>query len=448
MNNRPLRIFVVEDDEWYQKLLVHTLSLNPDHQVTAFNDGQAMLDELKSNPDLITLDFRLPDFTGADLFDKIQSFNPDIPVVIISEQQDIETAVSLLKKGAHDYLTKTDDIRDRLVHLLNQLGKNRQLEAKVVSLQEEVERKYDFQKSIIGQSEDIKRIFHLMEKAISTNITVMISGETGTGKEVVAKAIHYNSKQRKGAFVPVNMGAIPRELVESELFGHEKGAFTGAMEKRIGKFEQAKGGTLFLDEIGEMDISIQAKLLRALQEKEVVRVGGSQVIPIDCRVVVATHRNLLEEMKKGTFREDLYYRLYGLPIELPPLRSRDKDVLLLAKYFADSFAKDNDQPTKSFTKKAKQKLLNYSFPGNVRELKSAVELAMVMTDNEEIGEDDIAFAQRDVVAEVMGDQMTMRDYQMKIIRLYLKQNNDDIKAVADQLNIGQSTIYRLLKEHS
>lgn len=448
MNNRPLRIFVVEDDEWYQKLLVHTLSLNPDHQVTAFNDGQSMLNELKSNPDLITLDFRLPDFTGADLYDKIQAFNADIPVVIISEQQDIETAVSLLKKGAHDYLTKTDDIRDRLIHLLNQLGKNRQLEAKVESLQEEVERKYDFQKSIIGQSADIKKVFHLIEKAISTNITVMISGETGTGKEVVAKAIHYNGKQRKGAFVPVNMGAIPRELVESELFGHEKGAFTGALEKRIGKFEQAKGGTLFLDEIGEMDVSIQAKLLRALQEKEVVRVGGSQVIPIDCRVIVATHRNLLDEMKKGNFREDLYYRLFGLPIELPPLRSRDKDVILLAKYFADAFAKDNSQPSKSFSKEAKQKLLNYSFPGNVRELKSAVELAMVMTEQDVIDADDITFAQRDVVAEVIGEELTMRDYQMKIIRLYLKQYNDDIKVVADKLNIGQSTIYRLLKEYA
>jgi two-component system response regulator AtoC len=443
-----LRIFVVEDDEWYQKLLVHTLSLNPDHKVSAFNDGQSMLNELKSNPDLITLDFRLPDFTGADLFDKIQAFNTDIPVIIISEQQDIETAVSLLKKGAHDYLTKTDDIRDRLIHLLNQLGKNRQLEAKVEFLQEEVQRKYDFQKSIIGQSADIKKVFNLMEKAISTNITVMINGETGTGKEVVAKAIHYNSKQRKGAFVPVNMGAIPRDLVESELFGHEKGAFTGAMERRIGKFEQAKGGTLFLDEIGEMDISIQAKLLRALQEKEVVRVGGSQVIPIDCRVIVSTHRNLLDEMKKGNFREDLYYRLFGLPIELPPLRSRDKDTILLANFFADAFAKDNNQSTKTFSKEAKQKLLNYSFPGNVRELKSAVELAMVMTDKAEIDADDITFAQRDVVADVMGEELTMRDYQMKIIKLYLKQHNDDIKIVADKLNIGQSTIYRLLKEHA
>jgi two-component system response regulator AtoC len=448
MNNSPLRIFVVEDDEWYQKLLVHTLSLNPDHKVSAFNDGQSMLNELKSNPDLITLDFRLPDFTGADLFDKIQAFNTDIPVIIISEQQDIETAVSLLKKGAHDYLTKTDDIRDRLIHLLNQLGKNRQLEAKVEFLQEEVQRKYDFQKSIIGQSADIKKVFNLMEKAISTNITVMINGETGTGKEVVAKAIHYNSKQRKGAFVPVNMGAIPRDLVESELFGHEKGAFTGAMERRIGKFEQAKGGTLFLDEIGEMDISIQAKLLRALQEKEVVRVGGSQVIPIDCRVIVSTHRNLLDEMKKGNFREDLYYRLFGLPIELPPLRSRDKDTILLANFFADAFAKDNNQSTKTFSKEAKQKLLNYSFPGNVRELKSAVELAMVMTDKAEIDADDITFAQRDVVADVMGEELTMRDYQMKIIKLYLKQHNDDIKIVADKLNIGQSTIYRLLKEHA
>jgi two-component system, NtrC family, response regulator AtoC len=428
--------------------LVHTLSLNPDYSVHAFENGESMLKNLKEKPHLITLDYRLPDYTGEELFDKIKSLYPDVNVIIISEQQDIETAVSLLKKGAYDYLTKTDDIRERLIHVLNQLGKNRKLEKQVETLQKEVEKKYDFQTSIIGQSEGIKKIFRLIEKATTTNISVMITGETGTGKEVVAKAIHYNGKQKKEAFVPVNMSAIPKDLVESELFGHEKGAFTGASNRHIGKFEQANGGTLFLDEIGEMDISLQAKLLRALQEKEIVRVGGTQPVKVDSRVIVATHRNLLEEMKKGNFREDLYYRLFGLPIELPPLRDREKDVVILCKHFADSFAKENDQPTKIFSKEALQKLLNYSFPGNIRELKSMVELALVMADGDEIQADDITFGQRDVVTEVLNEELTMKEYELRIINLFLKKYNDDIKKVAQILGIGQSTIYRLLKENA
>ncbi|MEQ8905019.1 sigma-54 dependent transcriptional regulator [Ekhidna sp.] len=446
MSEQSFKIFVVEDDEWYRKLLVHTLSLNPDHHVKAFEDGASMLAALKDKPQLVTLDFRLPDYSGSELFDKIKAIDPSIEVIIISEQQDIETAINLLKKGAYDYLTKTDDIRDRLIHVLNKLGKNKKLEARVESLQEEVEKKYEFQSNIIGQSPDIKRVFRLIEKAISTNITVMITGETGTGKEVVAKSIHYNGRQKTKPFVPVNMSAIPKDLVESELFGHEKGSFTGATGKHIGKFEQAHGGTLFLDEIGEMDIALQAKLLRALQEKEIIRVGGSATIKVDCRVIVATHRNLQQEVKNGNFREDLYYRLFGLPIELPPLRERDKDIIILAKHFAGLFANENDQELKTFSKEAMQKLMNYSFPGNIRELKSIVELAMVMADGEEIMPDDITFAQKDVLADILSEEMSMKEYQMRIIHSYLKKYNEDIKLVSEKLDIGQSTIYRLLKE--
>ena len=212
-------------------------------------------------------------------------------------------------------------------------------------------------------------------------------------------------------------------------------------------FEQANEGTLFLDEIAEMDISLQAKLLRALQEKEINRVGGKGSIKIDCRVIVATHRNLLEEMKIGNFREDLYYRLFGLPIELPPLRERDKDIVLLAKHFVESFAKENNQAPKTFSKQTLQKLLNYPFPGNIRELKSIVELAMVMADGQEILPEDLTFSQKDVVSEILSEDLTMKEYQLKIIALYLKQYDDDIKLVADKLDIGQSTIYRLLKEN-
>ncbi|MEQ8881310.1 MAG: sigma-54 dependent transcriptional regulator, partial [Cyclobacteriaceae bacterium] len=313
-------------------------------------------------------------------------------------------------------------------------------------LQTEVEKKYDFQKTIIGQSNPIKQVFRMMEKATTNNITVVVQGETGTGKEMVAKAIHYNSPRKKAPFIAVNMSAIPHDLAESELFGHEKGSFTGAANRHIGKFEQAKGGTLFLDEVGEMELTLQAKLLRALQEKEITRVGGSETIKTDCRIIAATNKNLLDEMKKGNFREDLYYRLFGLPIELPPLRDRDKDAAILAKYFVSNFCKENDMEEKSLSKEALQKLLGYPFPGNIRELKAVVELAVVMSDKELIEVDDITFAQPDPVTEVYSEELTMREYEYKIIKMYLKNNNDDIKTVAKKLDIGQSTIYRILKE--
>ncbi|XOV93841.1 MAG: sigma-54-dependent transcriptional regulator [Bacteroidota bacterium] len=446
MSESVFTINIVEDDDWYRKFLVHNISLNPDFEVQAFNDGKSFLDQLNKKPHVVTLDYRLPDMSGKDLLKKIKETDPNIEVIIISEQNDIETAIELLKLGAYDYITKTKDIRDRLLNIIQHIRNNTSLQSKIESLQTEVEKKYDFQKTIIGQSKPIRQVFNMMEKATTNNITVIIQGETGTGKEMVSKAIHYNSPRKKSPFIAVNMSAIPKDLAESELFGHEKGSFTGAANRHIGKFEQAKGGTLFLDEIGELDLTLQAKLLRALQEKEIIRVGGTETIKTDCRIIAATNKNLLDEMKKGNFREDLYYRLFGLPIELPPLRDRDKDTLILAKYFVSSFCKENEMEEKSLSKEALQKLLGYSFPGNIRELKSVVELAAVMSDKELIEADDITFAQPDTVSEVYSEDLTLREYEYKIIKMYLKNNDDDIKKVAKKLDIGQSTIYRILKE--
>jgi DNA-binding NtrC family response regulator len=285
----------------------------------------------------------------------------------------------------------------------------------------------------------------MMEKATKTNINVSITGETGTGKEVVAKAIHHNSDRKRKNFVAVNMAAIPKELIESELFGHEKGAFTGAIARKPGKFEEANGGTIFLDEIAELDLSQQNKLLRVLQEREVVRVGGSEKVNLDVRVIVATHKNLADEVKKGNFREDLYFRIIGLPIELPPLRERGDDILILAKHFADEFAKENKMGTFQFTPEARTKLLGYAFPGNVRELKSVIDLAVVMCENHKIGADDITFtsAKKDLVFD--GEQKTLRQYTCDIIKFYLKKTNDDVIATANLLDIGKSTIYKMMQ---
>ncbi|HXB41857.1 MAG TPA: sigma-54 dependent transcriptional regulator [Bacteroidia bacterium] len=446
MNERPFTIFVVEDNEFFNKILVHTLSLNPDYRVKSFFTAKEFLKHIDEVPDVVTLDYHLPDMDGSEILDIIKSHNPNIEVIVISEQESIDIAVDLLKHGVYDYIVKEKDIRDRLLSTVNNIKKNTKLKTRISDLEKEVQKKYNFQNTIIGNSPTLLKTFELVEKAAATNITVTITGETGTGKEVIAKAIHYNSSRKNKPFVPVNVAAIPSELIESELFGHEKGAFTGASARRIGKFEEANGGTLFLDEIGEMEISVQAKLLRALQEKEITRIGSNATVKTDCRIIVATHRNLKEEIKNGKFREDLFYRLFGLPVELPPLRERGKDILLLSKYFMEKFCKENNLAPKIISEDAKKKLLAYSFPGNVREIKSIIELAVVMSSGNEIMSGDISLTSSDITSEVMNEDLTLREYELKIIKACLKKYNDNIKLVADKLDIGQSTIYRLLKE--
>ncbi|HLU84056.1 MAG TPA: sigma-54 dependent transcriptional regulator [Vicingaceae bacterium] len=447
MENNAFKIFVVEDNEWYNKLLVHNLSLNPDFSVTSFLTGKELLNALHQQPSVVTLDYRLPDINGESLLKKIKETDPNIEVIVISEQEEIETAVDLLKAGAYDYIVKSKDIKDRLINTVNHIKSNAKLKKQLVSLQKEVQGKYAFEKSIIGNSKALKKIFDLIAKATQTNISVTISGETGTGKEVVAKAIHYNSPRKDKPFVAVNMAALPAELVESELFGHERGAFTGADTRRKGKFEEAGSGTIFLDEIGEMDINFQAKLLRVLQEKELNRVGGNENIKINCRIIVATNRNLQEEVKNGNFREDLYYRLFGLPIHLPPLRERENDVLLLAKHFINNFCKENQLEPKSINDTARRKLLSYHWPGNIRELKSVIELAVVLSSSNEIDAEDISLSSNNnALPDVLIQEMTMREYEIQIVKHYMQKCNNNTKLVADKLGIGQTTVYRLLKE--
>src|SRR5689334_10993876 len=289
-------IFIVEDDPWYGEILEYHLSLNPDYHIRRFETGKDCLANLHLKPSLITMDYSLPDTTGLELFKQARALNPDVPVIIISGQEDISTAVEMLKLGVSDYLVKDDNTKDLLWNAVIRIRENQLLKKEVETLKEELVQKYDFDKIIKGSSPAIKKVFALMEKATRTHINVSVMGETGTGKELVAKAIHYNSDRKKKAFVAVNMAAIPSELLESELFGHEKGAFTGAMARKIGKFEEANKGTLFLDEIGEMDLNLQSKLLRVLQERELIRVGGNEKVILDVRLVVATHKNLADQV--------------------------------------------------------------------------------------------------------------------------------------------------------
>jgi len=443
----PFKIFVIEDDVFYGQLLKRHLSLNPDNEVFHFETGNECLQNMHIKPAMISLDYRLPDISGMEVMKKLNEDYSDIPVIIVSGQEDINTAVDLLKTGAYDYFVKDDNTKDRLWNAAIKIKENLSLRSQIDELKSEIVKKYEFGKILKGNSDPLKQIFALMEKAVQSKITVSITGETGTGKEVVAKAIHYNSKQRKSSFVAINVSAIPRDLIESELFGHEKGAFTGANARRIGKFELASKGTLFLDEIAEMDLNMQTKLLRVLQEKEITRVGGNAVIKVDARIIVATNKNLVEEVKKGNFREDLYYRLLGLPIELPPLRVRGNDILILAKYFADEFCKENSYGKKTLSDKAKDKLIKYPYPGNVRELRAIIELSVVMSDDDFIDEQHINFNSTNSLSDFIMEDLSLAEYEKKIIKYFLEKNNNNVVLTAKRLGIGKSTIYRLLKEN-
>jgi DNA-binding NtrC family response regulator len=439
------KIFIVEDDPWYGEILEYHLSLNPDYEITRFTSGKELLDNLHLNPDMITIDLSLPDYKGEELYEKIKTYNEQLPVIVISGQEEIAVAVKLLKNGVVDYLTKDENAKDQLWNAVIKIRETRKLKKEVEHLKKELEHKFSFDKTIKGQSPAIQKIFDLLDKASKTNINVSITGETGTGKEVVAKAIHYNSERKKKPFVAVNMAAIPKELIESELFGHEKGAFTGAVTRRAGKFEEANTGTIFLDEIAELDLSLQSKLLRVLQERELVRIGGTENVKLDIRLIIATHKNLAEEVKKGNFREDLYYRIMGLSVELPPLRERGNDILVLAKYFADEFAGENNMGNITITQDAQDKLMRYTYPGNVRELKAIIELAAVMCNDNEITACDINYSTIKEDENLMAEERTLRQYTCKIVKYYLQKYEDDVITIAEKLDIGKSTIYKMIQ---
>jgi DNA-binding NtrC family response regulator len=441
-----IKVFVVEDDLMYSKILKHKLSMDPDFDIKLFSDGKSFERYIDDKPDIVTLDHSLPDVTGLELLKKIKKQQPNTKVIVLSAQEDVATALEMLRNGAYDYIIKDNQAMDRLWHLIHQANEKIELEKEVELLSDEVGAKYDFHQYIKGSSAPMQKVFTLLEKSTMANITVSITGETGTGKELAAKTIHYNSSRMRKPFVAINVAAIPKDLIESELFGFEKGAFTGADQARAGKFEEANKGTIFLDEIGEMDHNMQAKLLRVLQEREVCRLGSNKMIPIDVRIIVATNKDLKQEVRNGNFRDDLYYRLMGVSIDLPPLRERGNDILVLAKVFADEFCRENKFTKKEFSNACIDKLLKYNFPGNVRELRALVEIAVVMSEGKMIEAHDIQFQQRNDVVDFMQEELTLEEYNSKIIKFYLSKYNNNVLQVADKLDVGKSTIYRMIKE--
>lgn len=440
------RIFIVEDDPWFAEMMKHHLSLNPDYNVHTFATARECLSNLYLRPDVIGIDFDLPDMKGDELLKHLKDYNKNLPIIVISGQENISVAVNFFRLGAVDYIVKDENTREMLWNTVLKIRESSALRQEVDELKEQLGRKYSFENTVIGQSVAIKKIHALLEKAIQNNINICISGETGTGKEVVAKAIHYNSERRKKPFIALNMAAIPSELLESELFGVEKGAYTGANLRRAGKFEEAEGGTIFLDEIAEMELGLQSKLLRVLQEREIVRLGGHAAIKCNVRLITATHQNLAEEVKKGNFREDLYYRIIGLPIDLPPLRERGNDIMILAKHFTKLFSTENHQADFTFSNDASKKLLSYYYPGNIRELKASIDLACVMSNGQEIQSGDITFANLKDGLFYSDAERTLREYTIEIISKYLKKYDNNVIDVARRLDIGKSTIYNMLQK--
>jgi DNA-binding NtrC family response regulator len=425
-------ILVVDDEASIRRTLREILEYE-DFGVEEAVDGEEALTAIREHSyDLVLLDVKMPKVDGMEVLESIAEETADLPVVMFSGHGTIETAVEATKLGAYDFVEKPPDLNRLLLTVRNALDHG-QLEVENRRMRQTITEQSGDVPPIVGESDAIQEIKETIDRVAPTEARVLISGENGTGKELVATSIHHRSGRADGPLVEVNCAAIPSELIESELFGHEEGAFTGATQQRIGKFEQAHGGTLFLDEIGDMSLSAQAKVLRVLQEDEIERVGGERTIDVDVRVVAATNKDLMEEIEDGTFREDLYHRIGVILIDVPPLRERRDDIPLLTRHGAERLAQRNGLPQKQFTEEALQRLQGYEWRGNVRELYNVIERLLILVEGTEIDADDVeAFVQPGAPGEAP---------VQKLIRAY-----DDFTAARDQFE--KRFIERKLNEHS
>ncbi len=440
------RILVVEDEDKLRRIVELQL-LDAGFEVDKAAKAEEAL-PLIDRADLILTDFKLPGMTGLEMMQIIRRQNSTLPVIIMTAFGTIENAVEAMKAGAADFLPKPFSL-DHLTTVVNKALEVRNLRDENVRLKEELGRKYSWD-NIVGHSSAMQQIFASVMRVAASRATVLLAGESGVGKDLIARAIHFHSPRRDKPFVKINCTALPENLMESELFGYEKGAFTGANMSKAGKFEQADSGTVMLDEIGDVPGNIQVKLLRVLQEREVERLGSNKTLHIDVRVIAATNRDLRAALEDGTFREDLYYRLNVVPIEIPPLRERKEDIPYLVRFFVDKLGKENGGHVRSITDAAIDKLMQYSWPGNVREIENVIERSIVMTTREKLDADDIRLDMnlrpRGVAAGEMAlpEGMSLDQYEQELIRNALKQANNNKSQAARILGLTRNSLrYRL-----
>jgi two-component system nitrogen regulation response regulator NtrX len=413
-------------------------------------DGLAMVE--RENPDLVFLDIKMPGMDGLEVLQRIKAADETVPVVMISGHATVTTAVDATKLGALDFIEKPLASERVLVTIRNAIDRSR-----LADENRSLKRVVEVRHQIVGESPHLKKVMDAIRRAAPTNATVLITGESGVGKELVARAIHRNSLRSRDRFIQVNCAAIPDDLIESELFGHEKGSFTGATEKQIGKFEQADKGTIFLDEVGDMSLKTQAKVLRVLQEGEVERLGSARTIKVDVRVIAATNKNLEDEIEKGTFREDLYFRLAVIPIYVPPLRERKDDIPLLVRHFADLFARDNNFRPKRVTPAAMDVLQRYRWKGNIRELRNTVERLIIMTPADSIDLPDLPESIRvDGPSRGPDNEVvkagTLREHKEVSERAFLvqklRETGWNISKTAELIDTPRSNLYKKLEQYN
>jgi DNA-binding NtrC family response regulator len=449
------KVFIVDDELAITKLLTYWLRDKWQYEVETFTNGEDVLKKIHFKPNLILLDIMLPGLDGIETLKRIKHFDENLPVIMLSAQGSIEVAVDSLRYGGYDYFPKPIDYQ-RLEPAIKNAIKNYDLIRELENLKENVKREYSFD-NIVSADGKMQDVFKMVTKVLNNDITVLIYGESGTGKELIARAIHYNGKRKDKPFIVVNCASIPRELLESELFGHEKGSFTGAHQRKLGKFELANEGTIFLDEVGELEMLLQAKLLRVIQEKEFERVGGIELIKTDVRIISATNRDLKAAVEQKEFREDLFYRLNSFPIHIPPLRQRRGDILSLANYFLETFNKKLGKNIKGYSKKVLKLFYDYNWPGNVREMENTIERCLILSEKDSIDIDDlpshIKTSASVSVSDISGglfDQNTILPFESikeQAIRHALKVTKGNIVEAAKKLQLGRATIYRLMDRY-
>ncbi len=445
--NPSISVLIVEDEDRMRELL-HKIIAREGYQVEEAPNGNAALACFEDRIyDIVLTDIKMPGINGIELLKEIKKISPRTYVIIMTAFGTINSAVEAMKQGAYDYISKPFKL-DEIQILIRKIIEERALRQEVDHLRKEVRRRYRFT-NIIGKGKKMQEVFDLIEKISQGKSTILIHGKSGTGKELVAKAIHYNSPRRNKPFVPVNCSAIPETLLESELFGHIKGAFTGAVASHAGLFEEADGGTLFLDEVGELSPAIQVKLLRVLQEREIKPVGGTENRKIDLRLITATNQNLHQMVQEGTFREDLYYRLNVIPIALPPLNVRTEDIPLLVRHFIARFGEENQRPGMTISREALEALMNYSWPGNVRELENILERAVILCRGSEItGEDLPPHLLEESAEKHRGTDrlhLPLREVEMAHIKQVLESVGGHKLKAAEILQIDRRTLYRKLQ---